>query len=73
MLQPISAADTTTTSSIVVVCAWCTDRWDGERWTHQRQENPIPSDAIVSHGMCPDCASVHFQPRVSGPIETPVG
>jgi hypothetical protein len=72
LARPDSVAETTTSSSVVLVCAWCTDRWDGERWTHQRMENPIPADAIVSHGMCPDCAAVHFQPRSSGPNESPV-
>lgn len=51
---------------LVLVCAWCTDRWDGERWVRADVAADIPADATVSHGMCPTCAATHFRARLAG-------
>lgn len=51
---------------LVLVCAWCTDRWDGERWIRADAAASIPADATVSHGMCPSCAATHFLSRRAG-------
>jgi len=53
-------------TALVLVCAWCTDRWNGERWVSAPADVPVPPDAMLSHGLCPSCAEVHFPMRRAG-------
>lgn len=47
-------------ADLVLVCAWCTDRWDGERWVVQPIDAPLPSGATLTHGLCESCAATYF-------------
>lgn len=47
-------------SELVLVCAWCTDRWNGERWVVQPLDEPLPTGATLTHGLCESCAATYF-------------
>lgn len=47
-------------SDLVLVCAWCTDRWDGDRWVAQPIDAPLPTGATLTHGLCESCAAAYF-------------
>lgn len=47
-------------TDLVLVCAWCTDRWDGERWVAQPIDAPLPSGFTLTHGLCESCAATYF-------------
>ncbi|WP_243305130.1 hypothetical protein [Geothrix oryzisoli] len=59
-----SLAEIRTLQGLLPICGWCKKiRDDAGLWTQVEQYLAEHTDAAFTHGMCPDCAKIHFPGR----------